>query len=331
MTIASEELARSPAWYPMALDFARDAILFLRMDEADYRASSFLDERVVTHGQEIWLPFADVERAMAKPVVSRPLHFIFHMGHVGSTLLSRLLDETGAVLSLREPLPLRAIANAYDGGVPDVDRRTEVLLCLWERGFAGTKSVVLKATSATERLGSKLLAMRPDAKAVMLNVTAETFLATILAASNSAVDLNALGPERMHRLGKIGVAARPTTLGELAVMSWLAERMTQAELQREHGARVMSVDFDALLETPEPVLGAILTHFGIDRSSEQIASIARSRAMSRYSKAQEHDYSPALRRQHLEEARMAYRAEIRAALDCLAKIAAAHPGVAALM
>jgi len=332
MTIASEELARSPAWYPMALDFARDAILFLRMDEADYRASSFLDERVVTHGQEIWLPFADVERAMAKPVVSRPLHFIFHMGHVGSTLLSRLLDETGAVLSLREPLPLRAISDAVDGAVPDVHRRTETLLRLWERGFPDTKTVVLKATSSTERIGPKLLAMRPDAKAVMLNVTAEAFLATVLAASNSAADLNALGPERMHRLGKFGVTApRPTTLGELAAMSWLAERMTQAEIQRDCGARAMPVDFDMLLETPELALTQILAHLEIVQSRDQIASIARSRAMSRYSKAPEHEYSPALRRKHLNEARAAYGAEIRAALDWLTKVAPPHTDAAALI
>ena len=44
----------------------------------------------------------------------RAVHFIFHTGHVGSTLVSRLLDETGDVLSLREPLPLRTLADAMD-------------------------------------------------------------------------------------------------------------------------------------------------------------------------------------------------------------------------
>jgi hypothetical protein len=294
--------------------------------------SSFLDERAVTHGQDIWLAFADVERALENPVASRPLHFIFHMGHVGSTLLSRLLDETGVVLSLREPLPLRAIADAYDGAVPDVDRRTETLLRLWERGFARTEKIVVKATSATERLAPRLLAMRSHAKAVMLNVTAETFLCTILAASNSAVDLNALGPERLYRLGTFGVVVpRPTTLGELAAMSWLAERMTQAEIQRDCGSRAMSVDFDMLLEAPVLVLGQILAHFRIEHSHELIASIARSRAMSRYSKAQEHEYSPALRRRRLNEARAAYGAEIRSALGWLAKAGVGHSGVAALL
>ncbi|HTT96550.1 MAG TPA: hypothetical protein VMF58_00760 [Rhizomicrobium sp.] len=332
MTTAAEHLARDPALYPMAFDLARDAILFLRMDEAGYRASSFLDERAVTQGGEQWIPHADVARAMAEPLASKPLHFIFHMGHVGSTLLSRLLDEAGSLLSLREPLPLRALAEAVDSGLPGTDNRLETMLRLWERGFADTRAVVLKATSATERLGPTLLSMRPQARAILLNVSAECFLATILAASNSAVDLNAHGPERMHRLGKLGIEVpRPTTLGELAAMSWLSERMTQGALLRDFGDRILSVDFDALLQWTERVLGLILSHFAVPQTPEQIARIARSPALTRYSKAPEHEYSPARRKALLDQARAAYAGEIGAALDWLRKIALASPAATAIL
>ena len=79
-------------------------------------------------------------------------------------------------------MPLRTIAEAYDRGVPNLDLRLETLLRLWERGFDGNEAVVLKPTSATERLAPKLLTMRPEARAVMLNVSAESYLATMLAA-----------------------------------------------------------------------------------------------------------------------------------------------------
>ncbi len=79
-----------------------------------------------------WLPAAAVEQALAGARDVRALHFIFHAGHVGSTLLSRLLDEARGVLSLREPLPLRAIAEHFSPA------RLELLLRLWERGFDGT-------------------------------------------------------------------------------------------------------------------------------------------------------------------------------------------------
>lgn len=330
-TLAS--LAQSPALYPMALDLARDALLFVRMNEADYRTSSFLDERAITRGEpEQWLPCNQVGDALAAPSATRPLHFIFHMGHVGSTLLSRLLDEIGNVLSLREPLPLRAIAEGYDIGAPNIDLHLETMLRLWERGFAETQCVVLKATSATERHGAKLLAMRAKARAVLLHVTAESYLATIFAAPNSATDLNAHGPERMHRLGRMGVTTtRPTTLSELAAMSWLAERLTQARIEREFWGRVISIDFDAMLRSLEEAVGAVLGHFQISHTTQQVAGIARSPALSRYSKAQERDYSPALRNELLAEARARYPSEIHSGLDWLATLATGHAEVAALL
>ncbi len=322
MIDALGDLTQSPALYPMALDMQRDALLFLRMSEADYRASSFLDERArITDRREQWLPFLDVERALATPMAVCPLQFIFHMGHVGSTLLSRLLDEAGGVLSLREPLPLRAIAEAYDTGLPDMDRRLEVLLRLWERGFAETRTVALKATSATERVAPRLLSLRPEARAVLLGVSAESYLATMFASPNSAGDLNANGPERMHRLATMGVTVpRPQTLGELAAMSWLAERVTQVRIQSAFGARVLAIDFDAMLGAPEETLQRVLAHFRISHAPATVMSMAKSAALSRYSKEQDRPYSAGLRAELQAEARKLYAKEIRAALDWLERI-----------
>lgn len=324
------DLARSPVQYPAALDLARDSVLFVGMREADYRASSFLDERIAAQDKRgQWIGFADVSRTLSKPVSVRPLHFIFHAGHVGSTFLSRLIDETGRVLPLREPVPLRTIAEAYDRGVPGIDCRLETLLRLWERGFDRTGAVVLKATSVAERLAPELLATRPAARAIMLNVSAESYLATMLAAANSAVDLNNHGPERLHRLLKSGVSApRPTTLGELAAMSWLAEKVTQEKMRRDFGERVLAVDFDAMLQSLEETLARVLVHLGIDGDP---AAIASSPVVMRYSKSPEYGYSAAMRFELLNEARTRYPSEIRAALDWLAAIAAGHESVAAVL
>jgi len=328
------ELGTGPELYPFAFDPGRDAIFFIRLGAQDYRRASFLDERLLTpetHGQ--WVPFADVARAMAAPSSSRPLHFIFHSGHVGSTLLSRMLDETGKVFSLREPLPLRTLAEVHDAGRPGLDERLETLLMLWERGFGDTDTVVLKATSTAERLGAKLLALRGQSKAVTLNIAAESYLATMLAAENSAVDLNAHGPERFHRLGMLLNAppSRPSNLGELAAMSWLAERLTQDDLLSAFGERVLPLDFEALLQDPGTALAKVLAHLQIPATSEEAAAIVSSPVLARYSKAPEHEYSARLRADRLAEARRLYGAEIRAALAWLGKLALQHGHVAAIL
>ena len=84
--------------YPMKLDLARRRVLQIEMDEAAFRAASFLDGRMLT--PEVRGGWVALDPWLASSVAqpgTLPLHFIFHTGHVGSTLVSRLLDETGYV------------------------------------------------------------------------------------------------------------------------------------------------------------------------------------------------------------------------------------------
>jgi hypothetical protein len=321
-------LAESAALYPFAYDLARGALMLVPMAQDDYRAASFLDERLTKRGA--WTPVGGVAQAMSGARDVRPLHFIFHAGHVGSTLLSRLLDETGVVLSLREPLTLRQMAEAYDHGGADRDERLELMLRLWERGFTGTEAVVLKATSATQRLAPRLLRHRAQARAILLNVSAESYLATMLAAENSAQDLNAYGAERHHRLGQLlnAPAPRPSSLGQLAAMSWLVERLTQDRIQQAVGPRALAVDFDRMLDSLGDTLERIARHLNI---AADIAAILESRTLSRYSKAPEHAYGPDLRQRRLDEARRLYGSEIAAALNWLNVLGRGHGMVAAVL
>ncbi|MGH8204833.1 MAG: hypothetical protein ACREST_09505, partial [Steroidobacteraceae bacterium] len=191
-------LPASPDAYPQNLDLVRELVLAVRMDEAAYRGASFLDDRILSPGmQGAWLPAASVSAAAGRVAHPRPLHFIFHTGHVGSTLLSRLLDETGVVLPLREPLPLRVLADAHDVlaspesllAAPQFEALMEMLLRLWSRGYERTRAVAVKATSAASRIAVPLLGARPKSRAVYLNLRAEPYLATLLAGANSPVDL----------------------------------------------------------------------------------------------------------------------------------------------
>src|SRR5687768_18001668 len=100
-------LAATPLWFPHLLDPVTDRLLLVEKAEAEYRDSAFLDERSLKagrarHGVEWWHL-----AAAFPPAARRDLHYIFHIGHVGSTLVSRLLGELPAILSLREPLILR--------------------------------------------------------------------------------------------------------------------------------------------------------------------------------------------------------------------------------
>ena len=342
-TTAEELLTRlrtTPDVYPQKLDLVRESCLVIELGETAYRAASFLDDRILspaTRGG--WLPLDRVLDAARLAIDRRPLHFIFHTGHAGSTLLSRLLDETGVVLPLREPLPLRTLADAYDtldqpASLLAPARFEELLagqLRLWSRGYAATRCVIVKATSSAARLAPAILS-RNGTRAIYLNQRAESAIATLLAGQNSPLDLRGHGPGRMQRLcARIGRPLAPLhslSFGELAAMSWLAETLCRFDTLARFAPQVMAVDFDAFLADVSGGMRRVLTHFGLPADDQLTAQLAVTPVLTQYSKAPEHPYGPVVRAQVLDDARRQHRDELGRGLAWLASLARSDKTVA---
>jgi len=337
-----DALGASPALYPMRFGQFLDRMQLIRMTEAAYRAASFLDTRYTPpEGQGSVVPLAALAKALAGAADRRPLHFIFHIGHAGSTLISRLLDETGHVLSLREPLPLWSLACAQDVlsqaesliSEAQFDSCVDLLLRLWSRGFPSTRAVILKATSSAARVGSRFMAAWPGARAIYLDLAADSYLATMLRARTS--DLKSFAPERIRRLERfIGAPPPPLhamSLGEIAALGWLAERLTEHRLLAEMGGRILQLDFEAYLACQEEAMAKILAHFQLDPGPGYLRHLAGSAVLRRYSKDLSQGYSPDLRVRIMSESRSMNAVEIRKGLDWLERLGRQHPAVAAVL
>jgi hypothetical protein len=339
-----EGLLGDPSIYPQNLELTREAILFLRVDRKTFDTASFLDDRILTPQSEVrWVALKEIAPLLSGAAQTRPLHFIFHSGHVGSTLISRLLDEAGGVLSLREPLALRALAGAADDAgaphalvtPPQIETLLRWFTLLWARGYPDTKSVVLKATSSAERLAPALLSAAPNARALTMNLRAEPYVATLLSGENSYLDLRGHGPERYRRLTRLA-APPPTPLyamspGEMAALAWLSETLTQRHAQRAFGERVLALDFDAFLNDPGGAMRSVCAHFGVNVSDAFLANVPNSPVLQRYSKAPEHAFTAALRAQILAQSRAVNGAEIRKGLAWLDAMAQRAPTAAAAL
>ncbi len=334
----------SPDAYPQAVDLVRGLVLVIRMNARAYRAASFLDDRVLGPAtQGAWLPIQAVTEASEQATSVRPVHFIFHTGHVGSTLLSRLLDETGMVLGLREPLPLRTLADAHDAlgtaesllGEEQFERLLGMLLRLWSRGYDWTRAVAVKATSSAGRLAPRLLEAAPAARAVYLNLRAEPYLATLLGGAHSATDLRGHGPGRMRRL--LAGRSLPTaplhalSTGELAALGWLVESLAGARALRAAGARAIALDFDAFLADVAGGMAGVLAHFGLPCDGDFLARIPRSDLLRQYSKSPDLPFPPGERDARLAKSRREHRAEIALGLAWLDRMARADADVAVIV
>src|SRR5690349_3210744 len=94
-----QEIVRDGRWLLQALDPTGELVRLVEMDREAYRSASFLDDRMfqAPRNSQIgrWSEIVQAIPADAR----RDVRWIFHIGHVGSTLVARLLGELDGVLS----------------------------------------------------------------------------------------------------------------------------------------------------------------------------------------------------------------------------------------
>ncbi len=300
----------------------------VQLSEPDYRAASFLDARILQRCP----PEArcDLETlATATDGLAPEAHFICHIGHVGSTLLARLLGEHPAMFALREPALLRAAASGGTDCGLTLTRQIALLSRTWRSG----QRALIKTTSFVNEVSSALLECSANARALLLFTRAPVYLCAILAGANSRAETRVVAPSRLARLTRrLGQnLAAPHREGEWIAMSWLCEMTTLGETAQHCPARVQWMDFERFLLEPTAALAHALTLFGIPASREWIDTVLSGPLMRRYSKAPEHAYDPQLRHAVLAQAEREHGAEIRAGLAWLAGLRQAHPLVASAL
>lgn len=310
-TPSPSEIARDAAWCAQALDPAAGVARLVAMDAAAYRAASFLDDRLLQGSVDARLvPWREIEAAMAG-APRRDARWIFHIGHVGSTLVSRMLGELGGVLAVREPRLLRDLALASP------ESRAPYLApvaALMSRTFGRGETACVKATSFASEIAAELVPA--GERALLLYARPENYIASILAGENSVTELRHLAASRAERSAPRIALPAPRHDAGLAAAAWACE-MTALEAAAEAMAdrRLLWADFDAMLGDMANALARVADHFGF--GIEQVEAVAAGPLMTRYSKAPEYDYSPALRRDLIAEASGHFAADIADALAIL--------------
>ena len=139
---------------------------------------------------------ARVEAAVAGELRT-DARWIFHIGHVGSTLVSRLLGEIDGVLAVREPRLLRDLALSP----PEVRAAlsSPPVPKLMSRTFAADEIACVKATSFASEIAPELVP--PGERALFMYARPRNYIASILAGENSLKELHALADYRAAAAG----------------------------------------------------------------------------------------------------------------------------------
>jgi hypothetical protein len=323
-------LPASPEIFIHNFDVAGERALIVRLSTEQRRKASFLDDRMLGSGVEGgWAPWSEVEPA-ARRAPAAKANFIFHIGHCGSTLVSRLIEDATGVRSLREPAALRTLAT-IDADVKDG-------LALWSAAELETRlALTLNVASKGERTIVKAtswcgaLASRTSGAALFCYSKPDAYVATMLGGANNPIDLKLNAPIRLRRLRRLcGAPIADLAMlspGELAAMSWATETATIAAASDP--SRFHAIEFDSFLTKPEGGLSGALAHLSLAATPELIRAALSGPTMRTYSKDSSFDYSPDDRRALLAEYRSAHGAEIARGRRWLEGTAKAHAPVAA--
>ena len=305
--VPPQEIAGGAKWLAQALDPTAGVVRLVAMDRDAYRAASFLDDRMLQAPVNTQIvPWPTVEDAMAGELRS-DARWIFHIGHVGSTLVSRLLGELEGVLAVREPRLLRDLAltpaeirGRYIAPVPKLMSRT----------FAEEEIACVKATSFAGEIAAELVPA--GERAIFIYASPRNYIAGILAGENSVQELRMLAGNRAQRIAsRVPGLPQPRSEADLAAVAWACE-MTALEASADGmtDRRIAWADFDRMLGDMEAELTRVAEFFGLSADAERLRSIARGPLLQRYSKAPEYEYSPGLRRDLIADAAKHFGREI---------------------
>lgn len=315
------DIARDATWLIQAFDSPNRLARLVEMNRDSYRSASFLDDRMLQQPVNAHIVQWQTVRSAIAIEARRDARWIFHIGHVGSTLVARLLGEIGGVLSVREPRFLRDVA------VLESEDRTDLIFAaqaLFSRTFADGELALVKATSFVSEIADELVPK--GERALFMYASPRAYIASILAGENSVRELVALTAPRAQRMAGRVSGLAGSSLAHEAAAAWACEMAALESAAGKMADRhIVWADFDTMLGDMPNELLRVAQLFGFDAPADRIHAIATGPLMRRYSKALEHEYSAELRRELIAEAEGMHRADIDSAVAMLQSAAEKSP------
>ncbi|HUO82442.1 MAG TPA: hypothetical protein VM616_06240 [Gammaproteobacteria bacterium] len=333
-----DTLFDSPELFLASLDLGADRVRLTPMTAASYARSPFLDRRIERAGRgDLGMSLAqlvEAYRRIAPP--RRAAHYLFHIGHCGSTLLSRMLGEVDGVLSLREPPPLLELAQqrrklqagADDRGWRDAFDLTAHLL---SRTFDTRDVSLVKPNSHANNLLTELMTWHPRSRAILLYVDLETYLATMLRPPARRETARAVEESRLadfrQRTADSGLRRNALDDARRAALVWLVQMREFVDVLESPGlsARARPVEFGAFLCAGRTALADVAAFLGRAAEAAALDRAFEPALAGQYSKRPGRAFDAAARAGMLESARRAHAVEIASGMEWAAAICGRYP------
>lgn len=290
------DLLKSNEYY--LLSASRDTLTFVHAKDDNLTKSSFLDGRLheLKSCKQFTVPLHNILPSIEKHLNEVQVEgFLFHTGHVGSTLISKLIGTDDGILSLREPLPLRFLSEASSNLLLPNSEFTKreynelfaTVLKLLARPYKSRKRVFVKCSSGVTEIAQQLI-RSPDTKSMLIYDNLDNFIANMFSPHGGLQDLGGRKKSVINRFNSIQnatrLAAHELKLGEIAGLLWATEILTCELSHFMSDKPLVALNFSKFLEDKRAGLSVMNEALRLGWSSSDILTKSQSELFNKYSK-----------------------------------------------
>jgi hypothetical protein len=310
MRASASTILRDAEWLAHRYDPIGDAFHFRHVARSRHAEIPFLTDECLGEADQVEV-VARASAAAGAPAGT--LHFIFHSAFCASTMLVRALDLPGASMGLSEPVVLNDLVGWRRRGAEPAayGRALADTLAQLARPFGPGEAVVVKPSNVLNPLAAALLALRPEAKAILLHAPLPVFLASV---ARKGLWCRLWARELLEgqlRDGIVDLGFEPGAYFrqsdlQVAAVGWLAQHALFARLAERFPGRVAMLDSERLTGAPAATAAAVARHFELPVDA---LTLADHPAIRRNSKSGG-SFAAGQRERDQAEARLAYGDEL---------------------
>ncbi len=331
------EILSDPLYFPFKL-LVGQRIGYLKISKDTYERSSFLDRRIQGADKKMFSLSAlavDNQLKELKFNTKKDLIHIFHISHVGSTFISRLLESLDEIKVLREPNILRDLTREFSKAITLSSEYKKyeldsILSGILKSFLCGKEfKVVIKHTSSNLSLpiGHNHIE-NIEQKEILLYTNLESFLSHSVTSIGLKADAEGSAQTRLNQLNKICFSnffkLNDLQYLEMVSLIWMVE-CSKMLARRASNKNTLFINFDdEFTENKKKETITKIIKYIFDDNHNNLDRIMRSKDWYINPKNGE-EFSFKIRQGRIKKNRLSYEKEIEAVLGWVERICKEEP------
>tara|TARA_R110002033_G_scaffold29586_5_gene66185 strand:- start:1553 stop:2587 length:1035 start_codon:yes stop_codon:yes gene_type:complete len=303
------EIVNDPLRLVHRYDETNDQFRYVTVPRALHRQSAFLtDEHFPDNIETVALQREDT-LPYCRP--RSPLHFIFHSGYCCSTMLARAFDIEGIAMGLKEPVILNDMIGwrRRGGHPPKIAEVLDQSMNWLSKPLVEGESVIVKPSNIVNSLAIAILAMRPEARALLIHAPLKTYLQSIAKKDLSGrlwVRTLLIGQIKDQMIGQFGMSQEEIlqlTDLQVAALTWLAQQAQFSTIiERVGSERVKSLNSEIFLANRQGAMRNLFELFQLNVNEAKLQEVLEGPAFTRHSKLNQEFDSASREQEHTSAA-----------------------------